>query len=1473
MADAAIKPRKRRRWPLVAGALVVLVVALVLFAPTVGGWLAPGIIRGQSGQAVPGRLNAQGVSLSWLGGQHVRGLTLQAPDGSLVAKADLDVSRGLLPLLFGSRNLGRVTLSGAHAEIVRTAEGTNLDKAAVNPADAPNTNEPAKLPKGFAATISVKGLDATYTDKTVPGSPAVSLKNFDLAARIAAGEPLTLDASGVTRVGASGPEGSLKAKASVESWAAADGTITPDAARVDATVTASNFPTDLAGAFMPAGSKRSSLSGALGESLDLSVIVKGSMKEATASLDAKLARAAAAGEFGIRDGVLTATRPLAASVQGAALAELAPALREAQNGGESGSIDAPPGVSITLESLRMKLPAGGKPLDLNGASAKLSLRVEETTGKVRVAPNEPPQPFRAAPLTLTIASDDLSKGVSASGSTRLTLAGRPGGSVGFDLRTGGLVNADGSPIRGMPSRFEGQVKVEGVATAIAEPFVQALGLDLTHDVGPTLDLTAAAYVAPSQNASPLTHIDLTVKSQNLTASGTFRLDDHAFGTRDYGLKVELASAASVAGRFFGPESDWSVRPVENGGSLTLTLTDLNVPLADHKPQLDQAGGQLNIATAGYRLAKLNSPREAPVDVVGITFAGTLAPAKAPRMDFKTALARAGEKFDASAVYELPGLFEKNDDGSLTPRPAKVRPVGELNVSNAPTSLAGLFMTPQPSPGASAKPAGPARQNDTSAMDVPALIRAALGPTVSIVVTTAPGDTQLPADGKIAAEAPARWLRTTFNLTSPNASLSVKGGVSPRRLTLRETTGEVALSAALVEQLLNLMGPAAQKPRIDNAGKLSIGVAPITIPMQDWRPRLAQGGQLDVTLAIPGRTLASGLAISTTSGTRDLGSLGVEDFRLVAGLPLPAVFGPVQQTASATLSATLLGEGAKTAAKIDARAAGPIASGKPAGPADASISLTQINTQLLDPFVGAGQVLSGALGDSASLKVSTSLSPGDQKAASAATEIRVELAAPKVRTSGPLTIRVAPDRFALAGPAAFDMDLDPAFANALLEPTPRSGEPVRGYVSLKSPAKASLAINAFSVPRAGGPTPPPLEADASLDIARLDLVSVERAPGAPEQRRDVTLSGVKVTANTTGPGDQRVVDYHVRVATAAVAGSQPAKDMALDGGVHRLIGADGGFSLARATLSASGQLPTIPTALVDALASQEGMLVEALGPIVSVQLLGERLPLGGLDAPASPEGPASLNVAANSPRASVTLKGVIEGRAFRATDPLRATITEVTPRMSERLLKGIQVAQLEKKPGEDAPATLVGNDLTIPLDSDWSKFNGRFDVDPGEARFAASSIYARVLNIAKLRQSGQVGRRLGPLTVSVNRGVANYSRWTVPLGEFKLETEGSVDIVNKRLDIVTYIPFGALADEAAGKFNTGLGSLLGRTIPGLESATMIPFRTKGPFDNPSAAPDYDLFGRNFIDTVNPEDLLKRGLGGLEDLFNRKKKGNK
>src|SRR5690606_10185024 len=247
----------------------------------------------------------------------------------------------------------------------------------------------------------------------------------------------------------------------------------------------------------------------------------------------------------------------------------------------------------------------------------------------------------------------------------------------------------------------------------------------------------------------------------------------------------------------------------------------------------------------------------------------------------------------------------------------------------------------------------------------------------------------------------------------------------------------------------------------------------------------------------------------------------------------------------------------------------------------------------------------------------------------------------------------------------------------------------------------------------------------------------------------------------------------------------------------------------------------PTPIIDALAQQGGVLAEALGPTVSVRVEATRLSRQG----------GVLRASATSERAEATIGGRVQNGAFVQTEPTQVTLRVITPQLVQELGGSLPVVGTLEKRREDQPAVIRTENLTLPIDGDLSKLSGRVTIDPGVARFSTYGGFAALLRALDQRERGMIGGKIEPFVVNMHNGVLSYDRFRLPLGEFTLETKGSVDLVNRRMDLVTYVPFFALTDEVAGRLSTGLGGVAGALPGGIDRATLVPLRTSGPLDNP------------------------------------------
>ena len=274
-----------------------------------------------------------------------------------------------------------------------------------------------------------------------------------------------------------------------------------------------------------------------------------------------------------------------------------------------------------------------------------------------------------------------------------------------------------------------------------------------------------------------------------------------------------------------------------------------------------------------------------------------------------------------------------------------------------------------------------------------------------------------------------------------------------------------------------------------------------------------------------------------------------------------------------------------------------------------------------------------------------------------------------------------------------------------------------------------------------------------------------------------------------------------------------------------------MSLATAVLRGTLKGDDIPVSLVDAMSNTDGLLSDSLGPVVDLDAEianGRFLPR---QAPS-----ADVRFSIRGPRADASGYGRLENRVISMPESQTIlTVREVGPEVAARFSQLIPELLIVEKRPEDGPAVVRTEGLAIPTNGDWAKGQGRATIALGKARFKTTALLGGVLQAAGQRAEGQVGRRIAPFEVRMTNGLVEYPPFTLPLGDFSIESEGEVDLVKQTMDVVVWLPTGALSDEASGSFNTGLGRAMGRTFPGFGSATTVPWRVTGPLASPTIRP--------------------------------------
>ncbi len=1445
-------PRKSKKGRIILGGVGFLLAGLliaIIFAPRIASGLAPGIVAKQAGNFVKGSVVVDRADLSWGGPQRVGPVTWKDESGQVVAKASIETTTGLLGLVKGSLDLGTVTISGAEATITRDKDGSTnvqslLKSQPAGPAGGSGagggaSTKPAALPAGLKVKLVVTDLNATFTDYAAAGgTQTVSLKDAKIDALIDVNKPLEAKVTAHADQPGAAP-GAISLDLRATNWAASGGTITPAKATLAAKGSIDALPMAMLDAMLPAVVKDEQgrpvpLAKALGPTLTANVDASGSFQDATLRLQARTERAQAAGDIRVTDGMLTDASPVTIRLSGAAIGDLVPALGAATRAGAATRLDALPDATLTIDNLRLKLPQAGQSLDLRSTAAKVQVALAEVVGQTRLSAGEPIQVMRVAPLTAVVETQDLGAGVRITGRTSATLANHPAGDVNVDLTVAGLLDDKGAIAKTTPL-VTGLAQVQKISTAIAQPFVEALGVDLPRDMGPTLDLEVKAAARASA-----TDIDLNASAMHLTASGGFTISPTQIATRTSDFTLTMKRGGGLIAMFVKPETGLRVEPPSNGpGDVTLLLRAVSIPrevaagTSKSVLRLDKASGTVAATAAGLRIFRAGTDA-APVDLSDVQLRFTLAPGKESTLDLSGKGAQSGAAFTIVGNLGVTDVWTTGSDGApvVNTDVKSMRPAGRLQVIDLPASAAGL-----------AQPAQVAGAPATTVLDYVAMTREVFGDKVGLDL------------GIKRTDDPA-VIELVARISGGKSSTVNRFRLSPTELKGTENFANIAVTPGLLDALLRASKPEfAGKLRLAAATEAQVGLAPFTVPMQGLTPQWDKAKPLHATVTIPGKAAVDGLAamFDEKSSMRSLASVGVDGLSIESDVPVAAFMTSGGTAFKAPVSGSMHGvvlANHERVTNLVGTVTGDFSAGAPAGPLALNLELTDIATGAAERALGQDALLTSILGDSAKVTVKATTDQATQT-----TTAELVATAPKLKADGPIALRVSPQAFEVTKSSKWRFTLAPEWINQkLTAPTPPGQQPKPPAFSVTSPVEVGVAIDRLVLPRVDGG--PKLAAALGVDIPRVEAASSDKRPAV--------LTNTTLTLNTQDGAASPALAFRLNVASAQAGDSSAATNVGLSGVVENLVSPQGALDPAHATVTAAGKIPALPTALVDVLAGQDGVLVEALGPMIALDLDAQKVPLK--PAPATPGTPAqsggTLKLNASSDRATLSAQGSIDDSVLTMSQPLNVSILELTDALAGRFVKGLPAIGTIQKSRTDRPGMIVGENLRIPLSKDMSKLNGVVRIDPGEARFATSSLFGQLLDLAKIKTTGSIGQRLDPLTVTLTNGVATYPRYRLPLGEFSIETEGSVDLAARKVDVVTWVPLGSLTDQAAGLFkaNTGLGGLVGQ-VPVLDAASMVPFRTRGSLDDPKTSADLELFAKNILKQVDPTKLIEKGLEGL------------
>ena len=656
----------------------------------------------------------------------------------------------------------------------------------------------------------------------------------------------------------------------------------------------------------------------------------------------------------------------------------------------------------------------------------------------------------------------------------------------------------------------------------------------------------------------------------------------------------------------------------------------------------------------------------------------------------------------------------------------------------------------------------------------------------------------PADSGLAAG--------VLTVSSERSELLVKGlSFSRQKFGLSEASLQATPGSGLWDSIAPMLG--MQGSRLVDSSPLLVDVGPFALVF-------GQEG-----------AIARGLEATSVR-------LVAQDSIRIDGVPLdqPGTDAERRRTSIelAALSASLSsigkvmsgGAGLQGEATVEARSPdrGPIAvvraravSG-PDGMLSMGVNVDELDTPLVASLAGlaedAAQAVVGSLGHTARFDVSATVRAtplGERPWSLIGASATID--STNLQTTTPIVVEFSRDSISLTQPASVTWKPDAQWIKQAIGAEVTSLEPfviTLARIDLGNPLQGETGLLA----------PEAVFIDVGVK-GKGAMIAIEDRPNIELETLDarvrrIALSSYSITAN------------------AAAAGGGTLE---LNGLLSDLTNAQGEVDLANAVARGTLKGDDVPVSIADAMSNTDGLLADSLGPVVD---LDAEVSQGKL-VPGQPPA-ADLRFSVRGPRADVSGYGRLEDHVISMPESQTIlTLREVRPEIAERFSELIPELLLVEKRPEDGPAVIQTDGVKIPTNGDWSKGQGTATIALGTARFQTTSLLASVLRATGQRQQGRVGQRIDPIRVSMVDGVITYEPFKLPLGDLTIESEGTVNLVANEMNVLVWLPMAALSDEAAGSFNTGLGSLVGRTIPGFGATTTVPWRVSGPLDGPSIRP--------------------------------------
>ncbi|MFG0259965.1 MAG: hypothetical protein ACF8LK_06385 [Phycisphaerales bacterium JB041] len=1099
-------------------------------------------------------------------------------------------------------------------------------------------------------------------------------------------------------------------------------------------------------------------------------------------------------------------------------------------------------VTFSMADLAVDLATlhGADGLDLRGVRAKADLAVVDAVGKVQLAGDTELRDYRLERLSLGIATDDVNDDVTLVGDMSGNLNGKPLAVARVNMTLAGLLDSAGAPATDSLPTLRGEIRVEKLALdtvdAVFGPLYRDRGLLLTRDVGPTGDIVILAASNPSQGDNA-TNLDLTFRSRSVDVTAPLLVQPDRLRSRDPVTLVDRSAGGTLAS-VLGDAGTAALRP---SGTLRLVVSGLDVPIGPGGVRPDRIGADIT-ATLTEFAADVGLPDESGriaqrqrVEMPRLQASVVASSGSVPSVQIEGQFSHDEQPFTLVSRATLNGLFLESPADPANPMSvlalAGVVPESSTSLRGVPATLSRLV------------PRGKIRVGERP-LDMVLLTRDGLGRTFDLEVATRAnqvrGDTvnySLDLNSEATrVQAAGRWRSSLASVDRADASI----GVTPR-------------VAAHLASVLAADAPAVPALRETATIRFTLHESFAVALAEGFTPDFSEEDTLNATVTLDAALAALTLPAAEGPDAAEpmtIPPLGMKGLSLTVVAP-SGVMTESGGDVKATLGGDVVGANGASIVGLRGDVSTRVVNAAPAGEMPVALTLSKIDGAWIDTLLGKPALVAGSVGErfDVSIQANTREILDEVRGG---TPLKITVAGPRFSTEEPIGLSMSDRSVFVRGGIKASWQMGPRWANTYFLGATPGGPPLAFSFTEQTRVQLDVERLALAYGEGIGVFRP------GVFIANLSA-TVPNLAARLSDGRDIRVGGLLVGVGRGPTPDQIGLDIRLpRMKIGDEPEVTPEKSR-ITGRIASFADEMGHLTPKTARITLDGGFAPIPTAVIDSLTRQGGLLVDTLGPVVDFGINADEFGLGG----------GTLLATATAPFARAEIRGEVRDGLFIVDKSSLVEATRITGEATKRLQKALPMLASLEKTTDDRPARIIfETPIAVPMDGNMDRLNGKFTVDVGTARFGTAGLFEKVLSVAQMRVAGEVGRRMPPLKITMTDGLVSYEPYALPLGEFKIETQGFINLSSKprqlggsgtlpagQLQVLTFIPAGAFAAEAV----PGLSNL---PLPLVGNLAKLPIRTSGMISSPKNDIAVDLVGKNAVDSLlAPGKLLEEGPGNL------------